>query len=265
MSDEQVTDPANWARQISSTVRFADELDVVLTDPARVLVEVGPGGSLTGSAMRHPKWSSGHRAVRLMRHPIQNTDDRDTFLLGLGQLWAAGVQVNWAPSSRTKQQIVSFPVIPLPANGIGLTRSRSPGPTTRSPKNTALPGLSTNGGHLDGAINGQSQTEGTLRQIWLRCLGVSSLDRNDNFFNLGGDSLISIAISTASTTRVWTSVRRISTHIRLWSPWQPTSIRSMRPAAWRNRLTRRLIRPFRRTSRPSSNKVCKRPVAGGRR
>jgi phthiocerol/phenolphthiocerol synthesis type-I polyketide synthase E len=199
MSDEQVTDPAHWARQISSTVRFADELDVVLTDPARVLVEVGPGGSLTGSAMRHPKWSGGHRAVRLMRHPIQNTDDRDTFLLGLGQLWAAGVQVDWAPSSQPKQQIVSLPGYPF-------ARQRhwvDPKPITWTDHpvgSHALPDISTNGAHLDGATNGQSHTEATLRQIWLRCLGVNSLDRNDNFFNLGGDSLISIAISTASTT-----------------------------------------------------------------
>ena len=30
MTDGQATDPASWARQISSTIRFADELDAVL-------------------------------------------------------------------------------------------------------------------------------------------------------------------------------------------------------------------------------------------
>ena len=84
-----------------------------LTDQDRVLVEVGPGASLTGTAMRHPKWSSGHRAVRLMRHPVQNTDDRDTFLLGLGQLWAARVQVDWKPLSGPKRPIVSLPGYPF--------------------------------------------------------------------------------------------------------------------------------------------------------
>ena len=80
-----------------STVRFSDEVDVLLADPNRILVEVGPGGTLTASATRHPKWSSGHRAVRLMRHHAQNRDDRDAFLLSLGQLWEAGVEVDWAP------------------------------------------------------------------------------------------------------------------------------------------------------------------------
>src|SRR5690242_1947278 len=57
----EATNAATWARQVRATVRFADELDTLLADPHRVMVEVGPGGTLTASAMRHPKWSSGHR------------------------------------------------------------------------------------------------------------------------------------------------------------------------------------------------------------
>ncbi|UXA08636.1 acyltransferase domain-containing protein [Mycobacterium sp. SMC-2] len=195
MSDEQVTDPATWARQISSTIRFADELDVLLTDPDRILVEVGPGGSLTGSAIRHPKWSSGHRAVRLMRHPIQNVDDRDTFLLGLGQLWAAGARVEWEALTGPTPSLVSLP-------GYAFARERhwvDPKPIAwleRPAEAPAAPSASTNGAHVDVPANGQSHTEATLRQIWMQCLGLNSIGRHDNFFDLGGDSLISIGIAT---------------------------------------------------------------------
>ena len=99
MSANEATNPATWAQQIRATVRFADELGAILADPHRVLVELGPGGTLTASAIRHPKWSPGHRAVRLMRHQAQNRADRDAFLLALGQLWAAGVEVDWSPLS----------------------------------------------------------------------------------------------------------------------------------------------------------------------
>ncbi len=47
MTAAEATNPSTWARQIRATVRFADELDVLLADPNRVLVEVGPGGTLT--------------------------------------------------------------------------------------------------------------------------------------------------------------------------------------------------------------------------
>ena len=80
MTDEEATDPARWANQIRATVRFSEQLDTALADPKRVLVEVGPGGSLTASAARQPRWSDQHRAVRLMRHQLQNRDDRDVFL-----------------------------------------------------------------------------------------------------------------------------------------------------------------------------------------
>ena len=79
MTDGEATDPARWANQIRATVRFSEQLDTVLADPQRVLVEVGPGGSLTASAARQPRWSEQHRAVRLMRHQLQNRDDRDVF------------------------------------------------------------------------------------------------------------------------------------------------------------------------------------------
>ena len=82
MSAAEATDPARWARQIRAAVRFSDNLDAVLADPHRVLVEVGPGGVLTASATRQQRWSTDHRAVRLMRHHLQNRDDRDAFLLG---------------------------------------------------------------------------------------------------------------------------------------------------------------------------------------
>jgi phthiocerol/phenolphthiocerol synthesis type-I polyketide synthase E len=197
MSDGQATDPASWARQISSAIRFADELGAVLADQHTVLVEVGPGASLTGTAMRHPKWSSGHRAVRLMRHPVQNTDDRDTFLLGLGQLWAARVQVDWKPLSGPKRPIVSLPGYPFAHERHWV----DPKPIARSdqPSGTEISAYpATNGatGHPPVGTNSQSATEATLHRIWTQCLGVTSLDQNANFFEIGGDSLIAIGIST---------------------------------------------------------------------
>ena len=48
------------------------------------------------------------------------------------------------------------------------------------------------------ARNGQSQTEATLQRIWAQCLGVNSVDRNANFFDLGGDSLMAISIAMSA-------------------------------------------------------------------
>jgi phthiocerol/phenolphthiocerol synthesis type-I polyketide synthase E len=77
MTDDEATDPNRWARHIRSTVRFADDLRVLLGSAHRVLVEVGPGPvggqevrqagrrhgpglgglGLEVTQVRHPPWS----------------------------------------------------------------------------------------------------------------------------------------------------------------------------------------------------------------
>jgi phthiocerol/phenolphthiocerol synthesis type-I polyketide synthase E len=202
LSADEVTNPATWTQQIRATVRFADELGAILADPHRVVVEVGPGGTLTASAIRHPKWSPGHRAVRLMRHQAQNRADRDAFLVALGQLWVSGIAVDWSPlSDGHAPRRITLPGYPF-------ARQRYWIEPNRDDHNVAWPTgtnevsvhSSTNkAGHA--AVNGGSTIEATLQRIWAQCLGRDSIDRNANFFELGGDSLIAIGVAMSATSQ----------------------------------------------------------------
>jgi len=197
LTDEQATDPDTWTRQISSTIRFADELDAVLSDPNRILVEVGPGGSLTGSAIRHPRWSGNNRSVRLMRHPIQQADDRDTFLRALGELWSAGVQVDWSVRNPAPPRIVSLPGYPFARQRHWIEPQRTAWEPAAAVANNGSPVS----GHAEPAVEatGPSQTGITLQRVWQQCLGVPSVDPNANFFDLGGDSLMAISIAMTAS------------------------------------------------------------------
>ncbi len=196
MTDEEATDPNRWAQHVRSTVRFADEVQALLADTHRVLVEVGPGGSLTGSAGRLPGWSDTHRAVRLMRHPLQSRDDRDVFLLGLGQLWSAGVDVDWTARHGDQVQRVTLP-------GYAFARQRhwiDPGTFARSadvsaPIGTAVAEPQPADRKVGSATDARSQMLATLQRIWSQCLGVESIAPGDNFFELGGDSLLAIGVA----------------------------------------------------------------------
>ncbi len=193
----EATNPATWARQVRATVRFSDEVDVLLADPHRVLLEVGPGGTLTASAMRHPKWSESHRSVRLMRHHAQNRDDRDTFLLALGQLWSAGIDVDWTPlSGGERPQLVSLPGYPFERQRHWV--DHKPGRWAAEPAATngaAAPPAAGAAEHSGAATNGRSPIEATLQRIWAQCLGVPTVERNANFFEVGGDSLVAISVA----------------------------------------------------------------------
>lgn len=188
----EATNPQTWARQVRATVRFSDEIDVLLGDPNRVLVEVGPGGTLTSSAGRHHRWSAGHRAVRLMRHHAQNRDDRDAFLLALGQLWAAGVEVDWSPlRGGQTAQLITLPGYPFERQRHWIEHRTN----VWSPGETVNGAAGASDETAPAAKNGQSPMEATLQRIWAQCLGLNTVDRKANFFELGGDSLVAISVA----------------------------------------------------------------------
>ena len=198
MTDEEATDPKRWAQHIRSTVRFADELETLLGDTHRVLVEVGPGGSLTGSAVRMPGWSDTHRAVRLMRHPVQTRDDRDAFLLALGQLWSAGVDVDWARLYGEDPQRVTLPGyafarqrywIDPDTNAVRRPVGAAADEAAEAPAN----------GQAGTPADARAQMQTTLQRIWSQCLGVESVASGDNFFELGGDSLVAIGVAMTAS------------------------------------------------------------------
>ena len=201
MTDEEATDPNRWARQIRSTVRFADELDTLLEDPLRVLVEVGPGGSLTGSAVRMPGWSENHRAVRLMRHPLQSRDDRDAFLLALGQLWSAGVDVDWTTLQGEQPERVTLPGYPFARSRFWIEPDHTAGRRTPSaPGSGAGTDEAQSASASDGGpVDAHAQMQNTLQRIWSSCLGVESVDPTDNFFEIGGDSLVAIGVAMTAS------------------------------------------------------------------
>ena len=99
ITDEQAVDPSYWARHLRGTVRFAAGPAELMKDPSRVLLEVGPGNTLTSLGTRIARQlasgreSDGSRpvCVQSMRHPRKDLSDRECLLDGLGQLWLAGV------------------------------------------------------------------------------------------------------------------------------------------------------------------------------
>ena len=121
MSETEATNPATWARQVRATVRFADEVDALLADPQRVLVEVGPGGTLTASAMRHPRWSN--RSPRRSPDAPPRPEPRRPRHLpaGAGATLVGGggrrldTLARWLPATSWYR----FPAILSSANGIG--------------------------------------------------------------------------------------------------------------------------------------------------
>ncbi len=106
------TDPAYWVRHIRSTVHFSAGMRQLLEDPARVLLEVGPGNTLSTLARQHQ--AAPRAVVTSLRHPRESLDDRETLLGALGRLWVAGVPIEWqAVNGGRNGRRVALPTYPF--------------------------------------------------------------------------------------------------------------------------------------------------------
>ena len=110
----EATSPRYWAQQLRHTVHFAEGLHELLKDPNRILLEVGPGQTLSAFAQRLRDKASGQIVLASLRH-AHDQDSEIAFLLDtLGQLWLAGIQVDWSGfSARERRHRVPLPTYPF--------------------------------------------------------------------------------------------------------------------------------------------------------
>ena len=75
ITEGEATDPSYWTDHLRGTVRFGDGLSTLLEDPDRILLEVGPGQTLTSLANSHPA-ASGRTIVTSLPHAMDRSRRR---------------------------------------------------------------------------------------------------------------------------------------------------------------------------------------------
>jgi acyl transferase domain-containing protein len=93
---DEATRPEYWARHLRGTVRFSDGVRLLTAQTGTVLVEVGPGNTLSTFARQHVDRSTPCTVLGTLRHPKDDHDDRQVLLGAAGRLWLAGVHLDWA-------------------------------------------------------------------------------------------------------------------------------------------------------------------------
>ena len=114
LRDEEATSPAFWARQLSRTLRFSDELAEIWRLPDPQLVELGPGQALTRLALGHPDRPANALATVVQTLPgrLESRTEWELLLTAAGRLWAAGAAVDWAALSEEPSDPTEEPSTP---------------------------------------------------------------------------------------------------------------------------------------------------------
>ena len=221
------TETANaeyWCRHLKETVRFGESMEILskLTNP--VFIEVGPGRDLSVLVSRYYEEEKLAPAINLVRPSGKNTPD-DTYLFTkLGQLWLYGINPDWyeiyidekpyrLPLPLYSFDSYRFPAPPFPSispgtanerfiyrnkagsgetiHGMGMEQA-SPGNRNEVNEGTLLerPEMSTR------YIAPGTDMEKILCELWSKFFGFREVGINDDFFDLGGDSLKAMTVAS---------------------------------------------------------------------
>jgi phthiocerol/phenolphthiocerol synthesis type-I polyketide synthase E len=220
---EDAADPGYWGKQTRHAVQFSLAVSELLKTPGRLLLEVGPGNTLSMLARLHLKESAAWSVQNSLGDFKQDREDRTCMLTALGSLWMAGVAVDWKRVHGTeRRRRVSLPTYPFERKKFWIEARKvasSPFASQATSKGTEdLDEVST---EHDQAVDAstveyalaagsiplyarpdlatqyeppQTEAEKTLTKIWRDVLGVRDVGVHDNFFELGGDSLLALTL-----------------------------------------------------------------------
>ena len=197
----QCTSPDYWVRHLREPVRFAQALDAVLGADVQALLEVGPGRTLSNLVQRGSA-RPGLRIVASLPHAMRGEDAEAALSAALARLWCAGAPVDWdAYRGEALRRRVSLPAYPFQRKRHWIERvdlralltGRVPAvaPTMDADAQAAT------GKPAHAATTPVVRSDSTESLVVSLCeerLGLSGLRGAENFFDIGGDSLIATQI-----------------------------------------------------------------------
>lgn len=174
LTAREATDPGYWGSQVRTPVRFADGLT---TMDGHLLVEVGPGRTLCDLV------TGRGSAVPSLPGPGSSREDLEVLLRSLGRLWLSGAPVRWPRLHATQpRRRVSLPTYPFERQRYSIEQAEDvfPTPAPVSPLRQEIVAL--------------NETEQVIAHVFQRLLGLAEIDKDQSFFDLGGNSLIGIQV-----------------------------------------------------------------------
>jgi acyl transferase domain-containing protein/acyl carrier protein len=115
MTPEAALDPVYWGRHLRETVRFGDGLAEVMKYPEVILLEVGPGQTLSTLARQQPPSNAAPYVIlSSLRSPNDSQSDEAFLLNTFANAWLNGAAVSWdGLYSHEKRRRLPLPTYPF--------------------------------------------------------------------------------------------------------------------------------------------------------
>jgi acyl carrier protein len=205
VSFDDINNPEYWCDQIRNTVLFSDSLNLLLNDKNSIFIEVGPGRSLSSFVSQHENKKSSQKVLNLIRHPKEDISDQYYLFNKIGELWLNGIVPSWGDIYENEdRRKVSLPTYSFEKNKYEAEFDLKKILTLNSFINNQEINKSNDGNLVNENevqiikerpefdIAYQEPTtdiEKELAIIWKNFFGLDKIGIEDDFFELGGDSL----------------------------------------------------------------------------
>jgi acyl transferase domain-containing protein len=191
----QATDPGYWARQLCATVRFAEGIRELCGTDECVLLEVGPRATCSTLARQQAKDIPKIPIIASLANTANNDAEWTAMLTAMGQLWLAGVSINWKSFyEQERRQRVPLPTYPFERRRFSM---EPPGRDYLPPKKITSPGETRcvkppdHSPHIPSVPSLKDEVLVQLKAILEQISGIdpTSIDEHATFPELGFDSL----------------------------------------------------------------------------
>jgi acyl transferase domain-containing protein len=211
MTADLAADPVYWARHACGTVRFSQAVAELARVPERVLLEIGPGQTLSSLVLQHPaapgRGEGGEPAVAAsLPHAYERQDDLACLLTALGKLWTLGVPIDWqrfhAGERRRRVNLPTYPFererywIDTRAPGAGSAAAPAPPAVAGAAAAPPVVGSYPRPSLRVEYVEPRTELERAIADAWSQLLGVAQVGLHDSFLDLGGDSLLASRMVT---------------------------------------------------------------------
>ena len=183
-----------------ATTHFADGIKEVIKKENAIFIEIGPGRNLS-LLLENFVNLPGHRVLDMIRPADQEISDTYYLLNKIGQLWLYGRTIDWKQfySQQTGRRL-SLPTYPFERqrywfdenvmkNGVekmgGNRQEKEVAPILK-----ARPQL------VNPYVPPGNQVEENIMREWQRLFGYDRVGIDDNFFDLGGSSLMAVNLAS---------------------------------------------------------------------
>lgn len=199
---DELRSESYWEKRLRQTSDFSPAIETVLSSVREaVFVEIGAGRHLASILEQHATGKAGATGVHLIRRQADKTSDSIFLIEMIGQMWMRGVDIDWNGfygshfRKRVSLPAYSFEPIQFPAEVDPLAgehlrpeeafagSKQSGGPDFEKLEKRDRPDL------RNAFAPPETRTEKKVIELLEDFLGIEGLGVEDNFFDLGGDSL----------------------------------------------------------------------------